>query len=183
MAVQLAGTARYRSRSSHTRRRVLVVVVALVILAITAGIFILPGMRKKVLPAHTAQQQPSFAARQTMDISLVAGAVGQYAAANGVLPAHLSAAPDGDLVLCGDVCNPTLYGVGGFGAYQASNIKLMAYTTGLTTPGQSVMYLVPGAKCGADGRAGDPNPTPRSMVILFAVATGSGTPAPRCVVL
>jgi len=184
MAVQLAGAARYRSRSSRARRRLLIVL-GVVLVLVVAYVVVHRYVSPKNNPSAPGSTPPalSFTAKQTADVNLVAGAVGQYAAANGVLPAHLSVAPDGSLVLCGDVCDPTLYGVGGFSVYQASDIKLMGYSPGLTPPNQSLMYLVPGAKCGTDGRAGDPNATPRSMVILYASTNSAGATTPRCVVL
>jgi hypothetical protein len=184
MAVQLAGAARSKLRSSRMRRRLFIalfVVVILIIVLLVAHKYMTP--KSSPTAPGSAVQPLSFTAKQTTDINLVAGAVGQYAAANGVLPAYLSVASNGSLVLCGSVCNPTLYGVGGFSAYQASNIKLMNYSPGLTPSNQNMMYLVPGAKCGSDGKAGDPNPTPRSMVILYASVSSTGVATPRCVVL
>ena len=183
MAFQPAGSARYRYRSQRGRRRLLAaagVVLVLAALGVAAHMF----MSSKTAGDPPAKTPPplSFAAKQAIDVNLVAGAIGQYASANSALPTSLSVASDGGLVLCGAVCDPSLYEVGGLSAYQAANIKLMNYSPGLTTPDQNTMYVVPGAKCASDGHAGDPNATPRSAVILYSTQTDAGT-TPRCVVL
>ncbi len=183
MAFQSAGAARYRSRAQRGRRRLLVMLGALLVLAVlgVAAYWYFSSRAAGTQPSKTAPSL-SFGAKQAMDLNLVAGAVGQYASANGVLPAHFSATQDGRLVLCGTVCDPTLYAVGGFRAYNAANIRLMNYTAGLAVPDQNTMYVVPGAKCGSDGHAGDPNPISRSAVILYGAQTSSGTTT-RCIVL
>jgi len=183
MAVQTAGSARYRHRIMSARRRLLMLCVIVLVVAVAAFLARPFIFHKKTVPTvNAAKPVLSTSAKQSEDVDLVAGAVGQYAAANGALPTHLSAAPNGSLVLCGDTCNPTLYSVSGFSVYQASNIHLMSYAPGLSVPNQNVMYLVPGAKCGSNGQLGSVNPAPRSMVLLYASAGATST-AQRCVVL
>ena len=183
MTRQTAGSARYKLRAASMRRRLsvaLIVIVVLVVAAIVARTFIFPKASKPVVAAKPPVL--SLAGEQSADVGLVAGAVGQYAAANDALPTHLSATSSGGLVLCGDVCNAALYRISGFNAYEASNIHLKSYAPGLTAPNQNVMYLVPGAKCGSNGQLGAVNSTPRSMVLLYASANTTGA-TPRCVVL
>jgi hypothetical protein len=152
------------------------VIVVLAVAVVAGRTFIFPKAKKPV--ANAPQPVLSLGAKQSADIDLVAGAIGQYAAANNALPTHLSATSSDSLVLCGDVCNPTLYAVNGFSVYNPSNIRLMRYTPGLVAPNQNSMYLVPGAKCGSNGQVGSVNPVPRSMVLLYVTGT-----TPRCEVL
>lgn len=183
MALQTAGSARYKQRAASMRRRLsvaLIVVVVLVVAVIAARTFIFPKTSKPVIAAKPPAL--SLAGKESEDVGLVAGAVGQYAAANDALPTRLSVTASGGLVLCGDVCNAALYGISGFSVYQASDIQLKSYVPGLTAPNQNVIYLVPGAKCGSNGQLGAVNPKPRSMVLLYASATTTGA-TPRCVVL
>jgi hypothetical protein len=183
MATKAAGSARYNQRAAFMRRRLfvtLIVIVVLAVAAVAARTFIFPKASKPVVAAKSSAL--SMAAKQSADVDLLAGAIGQYAAANNVLPEHLSVASSSSLVLCGDVCNPTLYAVTGFSIYTPSDIKLMGYTPGLAAPNQNTIYLVPGAKCGSDGTVGAVDPTPRSMVLLYATTTTTST-TPRCVVL
>lgn len=184
MAVLPAGAARYRYQTQLLRRRLLLALAIVVVLAalIVVAHAMLAPKAASTPPPQPAQPKLGFEAKQVVDVNLVAAAVGQYAAANGALPTHLSVGPDGGLVLCGAACDPAMYTIGGFDVYQASSIKLMAYAPGLTAPDQHTMYLVPGAKCGTDGQLGAVNPTPRSMAILYAGVVSGGT-KPRCVVL
>jgi len=182
MAIQAAGSARYKRRAASTRRRLfvgLIVIVVLAVAAIAGRTYIFPKASKPVAAAKPPVL--TMGAEQSADVDLVAGAIGQYATANDALPTHLSVS-NGSLVLCGDVCNPTLYTVSGFSVYSPSNIKLMSYRPGLAAPNQNIMYLAPGAKCGSDGTVGAVDSRPRSMVLLYAAATTTGS-VPRCEVL
>ena len=178
MATQAAGSARYKQRAASMRRRLLVIVIVIIVLAVAAvaGRTLIFSKAKKPV-ASAAQPVPTLGAKQDADVALVAGAIGQYAAANNALPTHLSATSS-TLVLCGDVCNPSLYSVSGFSVYNPSGIKLMSYAPGLVVPNQNTMYLVPGAKCGSNGQLGAVNTIPRSMVLLYATSS-----TPRCLVL
>lgn len=183
MAARLAGSLHFQRRASARRRRLYLV--GMIILVLAVGGFIVhkvisSEMARKPAPQNT-QPQLSYGAKQAIDVNLVAGAVGQYAAANNALPGRL-AESNGSLVLCGATCTSSAYEVGGFNVYQPSNIKLVAYVPNLTVPSQSTMYLVSGAKCAGNGAIGGVNTAPRSMVILFAAVNGSSA-APRCVVL
>lgn len=175
-----ASRARFASRRRRLVRVSILAVVAAGVLAVV-WLVILHRVSDKT-PPQPAVRRLSFLEKQTADVSLVAGAVGQYAAAYDALPTRLVAGPSGSLVLCGPSCDPTDYEVGGLSTYQAANIKLMPYTTDLAAPSQYVMYLVPGAKCASNGYAGLPNATLRSMVILYAGVTGA-TVTPHCLVL
>jgi len=183
MAARLAGSLHFQHRASARRRRLIIALVVVVLLA--ACYFVLKPMIEskmaKKVPVATQPPVLSYSAKQAQDVNLVAGAVGQYAAANSALPQHL-AVSNGSLVLCGSVCDPSAYEVGGFSLYQAADIKIVPYAATLTVPSQNDMYLVPGAKCGTDGRIGAVNTDPRSMVLLFASVNGTTT-SPRCVVL
>ena len=159
--------------------------VGLVVLVVLLGVFfghkVISSEMSQKPKTQNVQPRLSYGAKQAIDVNLVAGAVGQYAAANNVLPQKL-AVSNGSLVLCGPTCTSSAYEVGGFNVYQPSDIKLVSYAPNLTVPSQTTMYLVPGAKCASNGAVGAANPAPRSMVILFAAVNGSTT-APRCVVL
>jgi hypothetical protein len=156
-------------------------VVVLVVVGVVAARKIISSETAQKAKPQNAQPQLSYSAKQAIDVNLVAGAVGQYAAANDALPENL-AESNGSLVLCGSTCTSSAYEVGGFNVYQPADIKLIPYAPNLTVPSQSTMYLVPGAKCASDGAIGAVNSAPRSMVILFATVSGTST-APRCVVL
>ena len=183
MAARLAGSLHFQRRASVRRRRlyVLCAAVVLIVAAAVAARAIMMSRAAHEANIRTVQPQLSYGAKQAIDVNLVAGAVGQYAAANDVLPVRL-AASNGSLVLCADTCTPSAYEVGGFNVYQPADIKLVPYAPGLTVPTQADMYLVPGAKCAGNGSIGAVNPNPRSMVILFVATTNSGV-SPRCVVL
>jgi len=185
MAVRIAGSDRYRQRASIRRRRFfviggVVIVVAIVIVAWQMGVF---SMFSKKKPVVAVQPPVTSSARQAEDVDLVAGAVGQYSATNSTLPTGLSTVANNGLVLCGSTCDPTNNEVSGFVYYQASGFKIVSYAAGLTAPSQSVVYLVPGAKCGDKGQVSVVNTDPRSMVLLYDNASTSGAPDPRCIVL
>lgn len=185
MAVRIAGSGRFKRRASKRRRRMIFASVAVVVLVAAAiawqmGAFSVFSNKK----VAAAPRQPLTAgAKQSEDIGLVAGAVGQYAAANGALPTSLSATTTNDLVLCGITCVPTNFDVNGLSYYQASGIKLVPSTPGLSVSNPSMIYLVPGAKCGSGGLVGGENSNPRSMVLLYMSVENPNTPAPRCIVL
>ena len=185
MAVRIAGSDRSRRRTSTRRRRltvagVLIVVVIIAAVAWWMGVFTFGNKKVAATPTPTL----TTGAKQAEDVGLVAGAVGQYAAANDALPLGLATVPGNGLVLCGTTCSPTNYDVSGFSFYQASDVRLMPYSMNLAAPNQSAIYLVPGAKCGTDGQVGAANPGPRSMVLLYDSESDSGTTlSPRCIVL
>ena len=124
-------------------------------------------------------QSLSTQTKQTNDISTVAGAVGQYAAANGVLPTTESEI-SGSLVLCNDVCDPLTSQVASLVFYSASNVKIMQYSDGLTVSNVHTIYLVPRAKCVNDQIAANPD-KPRAMVLLYM--RDSTPPVKRCVTM
>jgi len=130
----------------------------------------------------TAIQQ-SFGGKQVEDVGLVAGAMGQYASANGALPTHLSVAAGNGLVLCGSTCDPTTNTVSGLSVYQALNIKIVPYSSGLTAPNTAAMYLVPEANCANNGAVGSVNTNPRSMVLLYDGENSENVATPHCIVL
>ena len=184
MASRIAGYARIKHRASARRRRVMLTCIVIVL-----AIGIIVGVRTILAPSgvkantSTVQPQQTYGARQAVDVNLVAGAIGQYAAANGVLPTHLEALSSSSLVLCGATCDTTDYQVSGLGVYQAANVKMVTYAPELAAPNQGVMYLVPGASCGIDGKLSGINSSPRSMVVLYQVVTTSNQSVPRCQVL
>lgn len=182
MAVQLAGIAHRQSRNARGRRRWFTLALAFIVAALAVGVYtaFFSGPANKTT-SKTGQPELSFEARQLTDVALVGGAVGQYAEANDALPTRLSVAPGGSLILCGATCSIS-YEVGGLSVYQASDIRLMEYASGLTVPNQNFMYLVPSATCSSGGQLGTQNPSARSMVILYDTVSGSST-APRCIVL
>jgi hypothetical protein len=184
MAVRIAGSNRPRRRALTRKRQLVsiaaVAIVVIIVVAWQMGALSTTAGKK---PAAVVQQPLTTAAKQDEDVDLVAGAIGQYSAANGVLPTGLSATAGNGLVLCGSTCDATDYDVSGFSFYQASAFKITTYASGLTAPSQSVVYLVPGAKCGSNGQVGGINTDPRSMVLLYESVSSSGTTAPRCVVL
>jgi len=179
----MAHIAGYRRRyaQGRTKRRQIKTILAVVVVLVIA-VVAYKYMSPKAVAKPPAPVQLTYSSRQSYDVDVVAGAVGQYATANGALPTRLVVAPDNSLVLCGASCGSTTLQVGALSVYAPSNIKLVAYAPSLSAPNQNVMYLVPQAKCGANGEVGSPNPNPRSMVILYASLTGTTT-EPRCVVL
>lgn len=184
MTVKQAGAARYRYRALRSRRR-LVGMASIVALVVVVGFVAYSALEskyaKKVSP-HITAVPLSFGVRQAADVNLVAGAIGQYVAANDALPERLSSTTGGGLILCGVSCDAVTNTVSGLSAYQPTDIRLMNYVPNLVAPNQQIMYLVPGAKCRSNGSLGDPNPTPHSMVILYVAETGSTT-TPQCLVL
>lgn len=183
MAAHLAGSPHFQRRASARRRRLYMVgsVILLLIVVFIAARVVMMSSTTHKMGTKTVQSQLSYGAKQSIDVNLVAGAVGQYAAANSVLPVRL-AASNGSLVLCAATCTSSAYEVGGFNVYQPENIKLVSYSPGLTVPSVDDMYLAPGAKCATNGSIGVVNTDPRSMVILFATTTSTGISS-RCVVL
>jgi hypothetical protein len=184
MATRPAGFARSRYRALRGRRRLIrmaIVVVLVGVLGVVAYSMVFPKDTPKLVP-QVAAKPVSFGARQAADVNLVAGAVGQYVAANGALPQKLLPTASGGLVLCGATCDVLANTISGLTAYQPSNVYLMGYSFGLVAPNQTVMYLVPGAKCQSNGSLGASNPTPHSMVILYEAASSSMV-TPQCVVL
>jgi hypothetical protein len=183
MAARLAGSLHFQRRASARRRRFVMFTTLLLLIgvAVYVGHSYMASNNTKAEAAQNVQPQQSYGAKQAQDVNLVAGAVGQFAAAYGALP-HRLAVSNSSLVLCSATCDPSAYEVGGFSVYQPSDIKLVSYKTELTVPSQSTMYLVPDARCAKDGKLDGVNSDPRSMVILFATESGS-TLSPRCVVL
>lgn len=183
MAARLAGSLHFQRRATARRRRSVYigVIAVVIIIGIVVGHSIMTNGGNQKANANAVQPQLSYGAKQAVDVNLVAGAVGQYAAANNALPLNL-AVSNSSLVLCAATCTPSAYEVGGFNVYQPANIKLISYSPTLAVPSANDMYLVPSAKCAKDGGIGAVNTDSRSMVILFATSSGSTT-APRCVVL
>lgn len=184
MAVHIAGSARIKHRASARRRRVFVIAfVAIIVAGVGVGARTVLGPTNTKAKAPLVEPQLTYGARQAVDVNLVAGAIGQYAAANGVLPTRFEPLSASSLVLCGTACDPTNYQVSGLGVYQAPNVKIVPYQPELAAPNQSVMYLVPGASCGINGKLSGINTLPRSMVVLYQVVTTSGQAVSRCQVL
>ena len=183
MTSRIAGSVHFKRRSSARRKRQILIGLILVLIAAGALYYYMPHKSAGKSTAQAAPVQLSYNAKQAADASLLAGAVGQYAAANNALPTKLSVTPNGILVLCGSACDAVNYEVGAFNVYQSSNVKLVSYSAGLTAPNTQMMYMVPGAKCDSNGQLGAVNQTPRSMVILYAVTNATGVITPRCVVL
>lgn len=172
-----------RRRSPRRRRGLLFCFVVVLAIGAVVGAKTIFGPSSTKAGTPSVQPQLTFGARQAVDVNLVAGAIGQYAAANNALPTHLETLSNTSLVLCGITCDPTNYQVSGLGVYQAPNVKLVPYAPELAAPDQNVMYLVPGASCGINGKLSGINTSPRSMVVLYQVVTTSGSSVPRCQVL
>jgi hypothetical protein len=184
MATRIAGSFHVRRRALKRRRRLVVSAIAAIVL-IGAASVVWPIIaqhfhRKAPIVAHTP---PSFSTQQGADVTLLAGAIGQYTAEFNELPTHLTVSPSNRLVICGSTCDAVNYEVGSFGVYKPSGIKFAPYAPGLTAPDQSTMYLVHGAKCGSNGQVGDVSMVPLSMIILYDVQSPSGSASPHCVVL
>ncbi|MEJ0073218.1 MAG: hypothetical protein WDN27_04030 [Candidatus Saccharibacteria bacterium] len=129
----------------------------------------------------------TYTQRQLLDVNIVAGAIGQYVAANnGTLPTQLSV-NGGSLVMCNQVCDPSTSAVAQLGVFKPQNIKLVPYQAGLKVPDTSLMYLVPQAKCASQTSIDGQNPHARSMVLLYDEASGSSATKPtssqRCIIL
>lgn len=184
MVVRPAGTARSQYRALRSRKRLLRAVIAVACIGVLgfAAYSVFESRHVKKAVSHVAAAPLSFGVRQAADVNLVAGAIGQYVAANDVLPARLSSTVEGGLVLCGATCDAVANTISGLSAYQPSDIQLMSYVPNLVAPNQHTMYLVPGAKCQSNGSLGGLNSTPHSMVILYVTVTGSTT-SPQCLVL
>ena len=162
-----------------TRRWQVKLAACLVVLGVGAFVFYRYDAPKPA-PVHDQPIRLTTQQRQANDISTIAGAIGQYAAANKVLP--ITAAPSGgQLVLCDTVCNPLTAQVAALVIYHADQVKIVAYRAALTATSTQVIYLVPQAKCDG-GAVGGPNPNPRSMVLLYDAATTPNS-TPRCIVL
>ncbi|HSX16381.1 MAG TPA: hypothetical protein VLF40_06325 [Candidatus Saccharimonadales bacterium] len=124
-----------------------------------------------VLPDKPAEAVPppplTFAQRQTQDIILVGGAVALFVRAEGSIPTSTSVAPDGNLVLCGKICDPATEEVSSLQTFKPEGVKFMAYSSGLIVPNKDTMFLVPGATCDGTTAIGNPSAAPRAMVILY----------------
>lgn len=154
----------------------------LILIAVGGGgliVHAMVGSHPAALPAQSVRHLTTTQ-MQANDVTTIAGAVGQYAAAYGVLPAT-AVSSNGSLVLCDTVCNPTMAQTAALMFYAPSQVKIRPYHSQLAAPSTTVIYLVPQAKC-ANGAVGAPNTNPRSMVLLYEAAT-SPQPTARCIVL
>lgn len=167
-------------RWSQARR--IKTIAAVLLIVILAGV-VYRAVHKAPASTATAPPQLTYRQKQTIDINIVGGAVGQYAAANSVLPTRTSSGPDGSiLVLCNDTCDPTTSQVASLSVYKPADVKVVAYAPGMIAPNAQSMYLVPGAKCAGSTGIGGPSSNLRSMVILYNVSSGANL-TQRCVTL
>ena len=160
-------------------RRILALAV-IVALGIGANMYL--SHRQKPLPVTTPAHF-SFEQKQTIDATNIGGTVSLYAQANGVLPEKLSVAADGQLAMCSAACDPaTTTEVASLLVYAPGDVKMAAYTPGLTVPDTKTMYLVPQAKCASNKALGEASTVARAIVILYA-RDNNGTTEQRCVTL
>lgn len=131
--------------------------------------------------AHAAPL--SYQQKQSNDVNIIAGAVGQYVAASGgVIPTSISTAADGNLVLCGVTCDPTTSNISPLSVYHAAGVRFVAYDATLTAPDKQTMYLVLGGSCISVHELGPQSTNPHAVVLLYARATGTEL-SQRCVTL
>jgi len=179
--------------AKHTRRRirwpklriaprVLQAGAGLAVLAVLAlGAYVL--WPHKPAPAVVHAAPLSYQQKQSNDVNIIAGAMGQYVAGSGgVVPTSISAAADGNLVLCGVTCDPTTSNISPLSVYRASGIEFVAYDAALTAPDKYTMYLVLGGSCISVHELGPQSTNPHAVVILYGRDTGTDL-VQRCVTL
>jgi hypothetical protein len=132
-------------------------------------------------PAPVAAAPLTYQQKQNIDVNTIAGAVGQYAYANNVLPTRLSVG-SGTLIMCDTTCDPTTSQISPLSVYKPTDVKIEPYVAGLTVPDDQTVYLVPLAKCQNQTSLGTPSLNQRSMVLLYASSSGSSI-SQRCVTL
>jgi hypothetical protein len=172
-----------RVRASRwTKPRFIKLGVSFAVLALVAfGVHFVMDMRAEK-PAPPPKLKLSYTQKQSGDVSLVGGAVAQFAATYGDLPSQVMPASDGGLAFCGKACGSSQLTLGSPQVYPPSAVKLVSYTAGLKAPDEHTMYLVPAAKCASATSIGGTSTSPRSIVILYARAENTLLKQ-RCVTL
>ena len=145
----------------------------LALLAVVAGVVMHFVHRPEAPVVHATPIELTNSQKQMNDIITIGGAIGQYAAANGVLPTHLVVGDsETSLVMCDAVCNPTTSQISSLYSYKATNVQLKDYVAGLTVPNEQTAYLVTNGTC-KDKVLGPASASPRAMVILYAATSGN----------
>jgi hypothetical protein len=168
--------------TSWTRARFIKLGVGFAVLAVVgAGVHFVIAMKNEAAgpPPKVVLTYPQ---KQSNDVSLIGGAVAQFAATYGDLPAQVLPASDGGLAFCGTACTVSELTLGSPQVYQPTAVKLMNYAVNLAAPDKDTMYLVPAAKCASTNAIGEASASPRSIVILYARMDGPVLKQ-RCVTL
>jgi hypothetical protein len=164
-------------------RRLALVGGAVVVAVVSFGIYKLTGggepePEKPAAPHYTYQQ------KQAIDVNTVGTVIGQYSVSTGEVPLSATIGADGNLILCGTVCDPALGEVVTLIQYKPTDVKFAAFKADLTAPDSHTMYIVPQATCKDKGKEIDASTRPRAVVILYSQASSeSGDLTHRCVVL
>ncbi|HSX31292.1 MAG TPA: hypothetical protein VLE99_05220 [Candidatus Saccharimonadales bacterium] len=175
-------TKRSRIKPRWTRARLIKLgAVGALTLTLIVGVHFLQAYRANHKPV-VARVTMSARQKQAIDINNVGGAVGQYAQLNGTTPTAVSVGPDGNLVLCSSVCDPTTYEVVRLLMYQPGNVKLHAYASGIAVPDSQTLYLVADASCTGPAKAIAAGTSTRAMAILYS-PTGDTSTSQHCVTL
>jgi hypothetical protein len=171
------------SRQDRLKNRAMTFAAAVMIVAVAFGVI---HFWPKAAEPQTAKAAPalSYSQKQVLDVNTIGGAIGQYTAANGgVLPSRLTIGSSTNaLVMCNTICDPTTSQISSLLIYKPEDVKLMSYVADLAAPDEQALYLVKGATCKNPTTLGGPSSTPRSMVILYAAASGSAL-TQRCITL
>jgi len=124
----------------------------------------------------------NFIQMQGVDVSNIGGAIALYAQANTVLPTSLAVASDGNLVVCGSVCDPIVNEVAHLMVYKANNVKMTDYYEGMQVSDNQTLYVVTHASCTGQGKTIAPGKTDRSAAILYGRGDSTSL-TQRCVTL
>jgi hypothetical protein len=185
-ALQLAPAARRSRRYLRLKwskirhlKAIVAGVLAVALLAVGAHIIASYQASHKVIPPPPPL---TFGQKQSIDANNLGGAVGQYVLINGAPPTSVSVGSDGNLVLCGTICDPVTSEVVPLAVYQANEVKYEQYAAGLAVPNSQTMYLVAGANCTGPRRSLNASTNPKAMAIEYAQPNKSQL-TQRCVTL
>jgi hypothetical protein len=158
---------------------------AVVVLAVVGvvGLVARTQFRERIAPpTKPVQVHYTYQQMQAIDVNTVGSAISQYSVANAAIPTSISIAPDGNLVLCGEVCNPLTSEVNALTSYKPSSVSFQTYAPGIAVMDKDQMYIVPGATCKNKGKTVDSSAAPKAMVILYGQTAAAGLNQ-RCVIL
>lgn len=167
------------ARSKNTLPFKIVVGVLVFAVVIISAYYFFP--RKSTDNSVTASVPVTYDQKQSTDVNTVGGAIGQYTAANAVLPIRLSA-NGSTLVMCNSVCDPTTSQISQLTVYLASAVEIKPYVSGMLVASKDSMLLVPGGACRDKTALGGPANKRNAMVILYATDSSTGL-SQHCVTL
>ncbi len=121
-------------------------------------------------PVATAQKTHvvTDSEKRRSDVLAVAGGMGQFSTANGVLPTKTVVAGAMTLEFCGTDCDPADPDAVQLMLYSPANVRIVPFVPGLSAPGTETMLVVASGKCNGSTLDAQEATKPRTAVLLYS---------------